>query len=136
MSRGRDVEKFARICDVNRCDPFVVKVPLVAAVASFYLAVVPRRSGWDQLMKNSRPLQYNVKRTFFCIADVFIGELRSIICLDCLYLKRKRLLEHSEKFHRILRRMLLEAIDEPHPGTFVNCRPLIKVLSIPLCSPF
>ena len=114
----------------------IVEVPLVVAVAAFYLAVVPRRSGWDQLVKNSRLFQRNIKRTFFCIADVFIGELRAIVCLDCLYLKWKRLLEHSEEFHRVLWGMFLKAVDKPYSGTFIDSRPLIQMLPISLCGTF
>ena len=45
--------------------------------------------------------QRNIKRTFFCVADVFIGEFRTIVCLNGLNLKWKRFLKHFEEFYGV-----------------------------------
>ena len=44
-----------------------------------YLAVVPGRSGRNQLVLHAGVLQSDVKRTEFRIADVLVFKLRSVI---------------------------------------------------------
>lgn len=48
-----------------------------------YLAVVPRRSEWDQLVLHTGVLQSTVKRTDFRIADVLVyrSSNSSICCI-------------------------------------------------------
>ena len=105
-------------------------------MAALYLTVVPGRSGWDQLVQDSSIFQCNIKGTFLRFADVFVGEFRTIVCLDCLNLKWKRFLKHFEEFYGVFRGMLLKTIDKPYSGTFVDSCPLVQVLSIPFCSSF
>lgn len=101
-----------------------------------YLAVVPRCSGRNQLVLHTGVLQNNVKRTEFCIADVLVCKLRSVIRLDCLNLERKYFLKHFEELHRVFRCMLLKAVNESYSGAFVYGCPLVKVLSVPSCCAF
>ena len=49
-------------------------------MAALYLAVMPGRPGRDQFMGDTCRFQRNIKLTFFCVADVFIGEFRTIVC--------------------------------------------------------
>ena len=114
----------------------IVKVPLVIPVPALYFAVVPRCTGQDQLKGNTCRFQRNIKGTFFCVTDVFVGEFRTIVCLDCLNLKWKRFLKHFEEFYGVFRGMFLRSIDKPYSGTFVDSCPLVQVLSIPFCSSF
>lgn len=96
-----------------------------------YLAVVPRRSGWNQLVLHTGVLQSDVKRTEFRIADVLVCKLRSVIRLDCLNLERKYFLKHFEELHRVFRCMLLKPVNKSYSGAFVYGCPLVKVLSVP-----
>ena len=95
-----------------------------------YLAVVPRRSGWDQLVLHAGVLQSNVKRTEFRIADVLVCKLRPVIRLDCLNLERKYFLKHFEELYRVFRCMLLKSIYKAQTGTLVDSSPLIQMLAI------
>ena len=56
----------------------IVKVSLVIPVTALDLTVVPWRPGRDQLVRDARFFQCNVKGTLFCIADVFVSKLRAI----------------------------------------------------------
>ena len=96
-----------------------------------YLAVVPRRSGWNQLVLHTGVLQSNVKRTEFRIADVLVCKLRSVIRLDRLNLERKYFLKHFEELHRVFRCMLLKPVNKSYSGAFIDCCPLIEMLSVP-----
>lgn len=96
-----------------------------------YLAVVPRRSGRNQLVLHTGVLQSNVKRTEFHIADVLVCKLRSVIRLDCLNLERKYFLKHFEELHRVFRCMLLKPVNKSYSGAFIDCCPLIEMLSVP-----
>ena len=96
-----------------------------------YLAVVPRRSGWDQLVLHAGVLQSDVKRTEFHIADVLVCKLRPVIRLDCLNLERKYFLKHFEELHRVFRCMLLKPVNKSYSGAFIDCCPLIEMLSVP-----
>ena len=117
-----------------------------------YLAVVPRRSGWNQLVLHTGVLQSNVKRTewnvcLFCLhrhirqqflkqlfADAFF--IRPVIRLDCLNLERKYFLKHFEELYRVFRCMLLKPVNKSYSGAFVYGCPLVKVLSVPSCCAF
>ena len=90
-----------------------------------YLAVVPRRSGWDQLVLHAGVLQSNVKRTEFRIADILVCKLSSVIRLDCLNLERKYFLKHFEELHRVFRCTLLKPVNKSYPGAFVYGYPLV-----------
>ena len=96
-----------------------------------YLAVVPGRSGWDQLVLHTGVLQSNVKQTEFRIADVLVCKLRPIIRLDCLNLERKYFLKHFEELYRVFRCMLLKPVNKSYSGAFVYGCPLVKVLFVP-----
>lgn len=96
-----------------------------------YLAIVPRRSGWDQIVLHTGVLQSDVKRTEFRIADVLVCKLRSVIRLDRLNLERKYFLKHFEELHRVFRCMLLKPVNKSYSGAFVYDCPLVKVLSVP-----
>lgn len=63
-----------------------------------YLAVVPRRSGWNQLVLHTGVLQSNVKRTEFRIADVLVCKLSPIVRLYRLNHKQKYFLKNFIKF--------------------------------------
>ena len=109
-----------------------------------YLAVVPRRSGWDQLVLHAGVLQSNVKRTEFRIADILVCKLRPVIRLDCLNLERKYFLKHFEELHRVFRCMLLKPVNKSYSGAFVyGCplgisafRPVLLRLSGSYCAVF
>ena len=73
-----------------------------------YLAVLPRRSGRNQLMLHTGVLQSDVKRTEFRIADVLVCKLRPVIRLDRLNLEWKYFLKHFEELYRVFRCMLLK----------------------------
>lgn len=72
----------------------------------------------------------------FRFTEVFVCEFRSVVCLNYLYFERKCPLKHHKEFHGIFRRMFFKSIDKPYSGAFVDGCPLIKVLSVPLCSTF
>ena len=95
-----------------------------------YLAVVPRRSGWNQLVLHTGVLQSNVKRTEFHIADLLVCKLRPVIRLDCLNLERKYFLKHFEELYRVFRCMLLKPVNKSYSGAFVYGCPLVQMLSI------
>ena len=101
-----------------------------------YLAVVPRRSGRNQLVLHTGVLQSDVKRTEFRIADVLVCKLSSVIRLDCLNLERKYFLKHFEELYRVFRCMLLKPVNKSYSGAFVYGCPLVKVLSVPSCCAF
>ena len=101
-----------------------------------YLAVVPGRSGRNQLVLHAGVLQSDVKRTEFHIADVLVCKLRSVIRLDCLNLERKYFLKHFEELYRVFRCMLLKPVNKSYSGAFVYGCPLVKVLSVPSCCAF
>ena len=63
-----------------------------------YLAVVPWRSGRNQLVLHAGVLQSDVKRTEFRIADVLVCKLSPIIRLDRLNLERKYFLKNFTEF--------------------------------------
>ncbi len=96
-----------------------------------YLAVVPRRSGRNQLVLHTGVLQSNVKRTEFRIADVLVCKLSSVIRLDRLNLERKYFLKHFEELYRVFRCMLLKPVNKSYSGAFIDCCPLIEMLSVP-----
>ena len=96
-----------------------------------YLAVVPRRSGWNQLVLHTGVLQSNVKQTEFRIADVLVCKLSPIIRLDRLNLERKYFLKHFEELYRVFRCMLLKPVNKSYSGAFVYGCPLVKVLFVP-----
>ena len=96
-----------------------------------YLAVVPRRSGWNHLVLHTGVLQSNVKRTEFRIADVLVCKLSSVIRLDRLNLERKYFLKHFEELYRVFRCMLLKPVNKSYSGAFIDCCPLIEMLSVP-----
>ena len=96
-----------------------------------YLAVVPRRSGWNHLVLHTGVLQSNVKRTKFRIADVLVCKLSPIIRLDRLNLERKYFLKHFEELYRVFRCILLKPVNKSYPGAFVYGCPLVKVLFVP-----
>ena len=129
------LELFIQFFHIRELLP-IVEVPLVVAVAAFYLAIVPGCPGRDQLVRDSCCFQRNIKGAFLCIADVFVGEFRAIVCLNCLDLKWKRFLKHFEEFYSVFWGVFLKAIDKPHSGTFVDSCPLVKVLFIPFCGSF
>lgn len=108
----------------------IIEIPLAISVAPFYLTVVPRSPGWNENMFDLCFLQSNVKRTHLCFADILVGELRPVVRLDSLDREWKRLLQHPEKLHRILRCMLLKAIHKTHSGTFINGCPLVQMLAV------
>ena len=97
----------------------VVKIALVVSMTPLHLAVVPGRSGWDQLVLHAGVLQSNVKRTQFRIADVLVCKLRPVIRLDCLNLERKYFLKHFEELYRVFRCMLLKPVNKTYSGAFV-----------------
>ena len=55
-------------------------------MAALYLAVVPGRSGWDQLVQDSSLFQRNIKGTFLGVADIFISEFRTIDGEEVFYI--------------------------------------------------
>lgn len=114
----------------------VVKIAPVVSMTPLYLAVVPRRSGWNQLVLHTGVLQSNVKRTEFHIADLLVCKLRPVIRLDCLNLERKYFLKHFEELYRVFRCMLLKPVNKSYSGAFVYGCPLVKVLSVPSCCAF
>ena len=89
-----------------------------------YLAVVPGRSGWDQLVLHTGVLQSNVKQTEFRIADVLVCKLRPVIRLDRLNLEGKYFLKHFEELYRVFRCMLLKPVNKSYSGAFVYDCPL------------
>ena len=89
-----------------------------------YLAVMPGRSGRNQLVLHAGVLQSNVKRTEFRIADILVCKLSSIIRLDCLKLERKYFLKHFEELYRVFRCMLLKPVNKSYSGAFVYGCPL------------
>ena len=82
-------------------------------------------------MLHTGVLQSDVKRTEFRIADVLVFKLRSVIRLDCLNLERKYFLKHFEELHRVFRCMLLKPVNKSYSGAFIDCCPLIEMLSVP-----
>lgn len=91
----------------------VVEIPLIVPVAPLDLPIMPRRPRRDQLVLDAKPAQLLVKRTLLCLADIFVGKLRPIICLDRLDPEWEYLYQHPKKLHRVLRRMLLKTINKP-----------------------
>ena len=71
-----------------------------------------------------------IKWTFLFLAYVLVGKLRAIVGLNRLYFKWKCLLQHSEKFNRIFRCMLLKSINKADSCAFINRSPLIQMLSV------
>ena len=101
----------------------VIEIPLVVPMTAFHLAIVPGCSGRDQNMLNTRLFKHNIKWAFLRFADVFVGELCTIIGLDPLDRERKCFLKHPEEFHSIFRCMLLKRIYKSYTGTLINCGP-------------
>ena len=64
-------------------------------------------------MHNPCFFQRQIKRTHDFLADIFVGELRSVVCLDGLYFERKFRQQHFQKLHGILGRVLFERIYKP-----------------------
>ena len=79
------LELFIQFFHIRELLP-IVEVPLVIAVAAFYLTVVPRCPGRDQLMGDTCRFQRNIKRTFLGVADIFISEFRTIDGEEVFYI--------------------------------------------------
>ena len=108
----------------------IVEVSLIVSMASFNLAVVPRRSRRYQLMLHTRLAKYGIKRTFLILAYVLVSKLCAVVGLNRLYFKWKYFLQHSEKLNRIFRSMLIKPINKTDSCAFIDRRPLIQMLSV------
>jgi hypothetical protein len=89
------------------------------AVAAFDFAVVPRCARRDELVTYPRFFQRHVKRTRRFVTDVFVRELRAVICLDDLDFEREHLTQQTQEFYRVFRRVFLKSEYEPRPCAFV-----------------